>query len=190
MTNQRDQLVTGIVTVALTSVFMAVVFVPQHRRTQSLRAGVAALQAEEAHRAATVAGLTVLQEQEAQLQSRLADFNQHLPPTAELGDFLEQVNELAARLGVLDPEIKPLGSEARQERSSGLSLQVMPIEMAFAGDFASVYGFIRAIESLPRAARISTLKVARTEQESPWLEARIVVQVYYQDGIGGRSVGG
>ena len=54
MTNQRDQLLTGVSAIVLLSAFMAGVFVPQHRKVQRLRAEVAALRAAEQGRAAAV----------------------------------------------------------------------------------------------------------------------------------------
>ena len=176
MTYHRDQLVTGVLAVALLAAFMATLFVPQHRKVRRLRAHVAALRNETQRRAVEVAGLNALQKQVLEAEAALADYARNIPPRAGLGDFLEQVGELAARQDVLDPDVVPLASTA------GPQIEVLPIEMGFSGTFASVYGFVRGVESLPRPARVARLEIARAGYDADVLEANVTVQIYYQGG--------
>lgn len=174
MTCHRDQLVTGVLTVALLATFMATLFVPQHRKVRRLKVDVAALRNETQRRAVELAGLNALQEQMLEADAALADYARNIPSHAGLGDFLEQVGELAARQDVVDPDVVPLASTA------GPQIEVLPIEMSFSGTFDLVYGFVRGVGSLPRPARVARLEIAQANHDSDLLEANVTVQIYYQ----------
>jgi len=184
MTNQRDQLVTGVLAVGLTAVFAAVMYVPQQRRIRSLRASATALSEQFQQRASRVGGTAALERRVQQLETDLSDFNTAVPPAAGLGPFLERVTDLAGSQGVQAPEITPA------EPQTGPQVEVLPIEMSFVGSFDSVYGFLASIESQPRLARVSRLDLGRAEGQSEVLTANVTVQVYYRNRAQDESLGG
>jgi len=184
MTNQRDQLVTGVLAVALTAAFAAVVYVPQQHKIRRLRADAAALRAEVERREARVAGMQALEEQIQRVEAEVAGFEESVPPAGDLGPFLEQVTDLAATKGVVDPDIEPLAP------LTGPPVEALPIQMTFTGGFASVYGFLQALESLPRLTRVSRLELSRTGGRPDLLEGDVTVQVYYQHRAGEDGIGG
>ncbi len=183
MTQQRDQLVTGALAVALLAVFVGLVFVPQQRKLESLRAQAAVLRDGTMLGAAQLARLEGLQAQVRQAESDLAPYDRNIPHGPGLGDFLEQVDVLAARQKVVDPDVVPSAS------LGGPGIEVLPIEMGFSGTFASVYGFLPAVESLPRLARVSRLEIERADYAGDVLEANVTVRVFYQNGGSEQGIG-
>lgn len=183
MTNQRDQLVTGLLAVVLTVVFAAVVYVPQQRKIGRLRADGRALRGELERREARVAGMQALQQQIQSAEAESDAFEVSVPPADGLGPFLEQVTELAATQGVVDPDIEPLAP------LTGPAVMALPVRMTFAGTFASVHGFLAALESLPRLARVSRLELSSPDGQSDLLEANVVVHVFRQHGAEDEGIG-
>ena len=61
--------------------------------------------------------------------------------------------------------------------------------MTFAGTFAAVHGFLGALESLPRLARVSRLELSCPDGQSGLLEANVVVHVFRQHGAEDEGIG-
>jgi len=167
MTNQRDQIVTGVMTVLLTAAFAALLFVPHERHMRSLNAGIAALRAEAQRRAVQTRDLKGMQEEIRRLETGLNVFDQAVPNGGDLGGFLEQVADAARQQtgagGRLDPEVTPLETSAAAYHPPGLSddVVVLPVRMSLSGGFESVHGFLGSLRSMPRLARVSRLEVER-----------------------------
>ena len=149
MTNRRDQLVTGILGVALTATFAALIYVPYQRRIARLEAHTNDYRQELLKQTNQVAQVNDLELQVVQARQQLADFATQIPPTPSVGEFIEQVTQLAASQRIVDPHIEPL------RPARGDQVWALPIRLTFAGDFAAVYGFLSGIEMLPRLARLT-----------------------------------
>lgn len=184
MTKQRDQLVTGVLAVVLLAVFVGLVFIPQQRKFERLRAQAATLRDGTMLGAAQLARLEGLQAQVRHAEADLAAYDRNIPHGPELGVFLEQVDVLASSQKVVDPDVVPAASFGDR------GIEVLPIEMGFSGTFASVYGFVQAVESLPRLARVSRLEIERADYARDVLEANVTVRVFYQHDGSEQGIGG
>ena len=183
MTHQRDQLLTGLLAVAVTTAFAFAVYVPHRRQIQRFQTEAAALQEEVKRRTGKLQQLQQIQESCRLAEPEAYDFENRIPPTARLGRFLEQIAVVAQRHEVRDPEVEPLhpvGCDAGE---------VLPVRMQFVSGFASTFGFLQAIESLPRVATVSELHLWVTQRGPDMLNADLTVRIYYQKSPGGTGIG-
>ncbi|MCP4247799.1 MAG: type 4a pilus biogenesis protein PilO [bacterium] len=184
MTNQRDQLVTGILTVGLTAAFAAAIYVPHQHKMQRLRNQSQSMRDELGRRTARVAGLQDLGRELLEVEQSVADFDESVPTGGRLGTFIERVTEVASAQGLVDPEFKPLSPE----RSRAVS--ALPLQITCSAPFESVYGFVEAVETMPRLARVSQVSLALAEDRPGWLQMELTVQIFHQNRVRDQGFGG
>ncbi len=169
----RQHLVT-LATIAVAVVFTLGVYLPQSRQTKRLRDETLQLKSELASQQTKLAGAAQLYDAVQRSAARQAGFDRAIPPQDELGDFLENIDQIARQSGLGEMNVVP------SDVVEGANLNCHPIEMNFRGDLAGIYGFLRQIESLPRIVRVQRLELGSMEGAGAELAASLTVHVYYR----------
>ena len=144
-------LLVGLAAVPLAANFL--VFKPRNAEIAQARSEIAAKQAR----------LTTLRELTARIgdlgreidarRTELALLEERLPDSEGLDGLLKEITRIAQRVALSVRTVrgdKPLTAGAAME---------VPLALVVEGDFASVYDFVLALESLPRITRIQSMKV-------------------------------
>ena|GEM_PF-6290311 len=181
MTNRWDGYIMVGIAVVITAVFGFLLLGPWQHRLAGLRASIADMEEQLARGTIDVAELSEIETQLERAADLLTDYRTRVPLAAEVGDFVEAVSAVAERLGLRDRNIVPLAAE-RHGR-----VTVLPFRIAFDARFDAVFNFLRKVERLPRAARVTELVIVRPEHdnaaagdEERELSTELTLQIYYE----------
>jgi Tfp pilus assembly protein PilO len=147
---------------------------PQHRKLAAIRSEIGLLRAEVAAEQARAGDLGALSERIRQAEAALGEFQRRVPRTAELGEFVAELSEIGVRVGLRDQNLAPLSPEPRNP------LVIQPIRIEFLAEFDAAFEFLRAVEGMPRVARVSEMKLAHPEPFRGELRAEMIIQVFYE----------
>ncbi|MCK4659097.1 MAG: type 4a pilus biogenesis protein PilO [Phycisphaerae bacterium] len=176
-----DSYIVASVAVGMTAGFVFMFFLPQQRKLGNLRASIRNTR-EQLHRNnANIADLPQIQASLQRTRSLLAECQTRIPETAKLGDFVEEVSAIAEHLRLGNQNIVPQAPE----RLGGIT--TLPIRISFDADFPELFSFLRAIESLPRATRVTRLAVLRPPageevpvDEHNKLRTELTMQIFHE----------
>jgi Tfp pilus assembly protein PilO len=165
---ERDQLRILLAVVAVATLFVAGLWLPQRYRQHRLEAAIAAAEQEQQAHATCALNLQTLARREARLRHDTAASERYVPPEGELADLLRQISSELQREKVTDQEIQT------QPLAIGANYCVMPITLRFRCSFPAAYGFLRSVESLHRLVRVTRVELAgEADQPGRPLQARL-----------------
>ena len=169
---KNSHLIAGALVVAF--VFAAGAFVPQWRRLRSLELRTQVMRQQIEQSQVRMAGATNTFDRVTGARRRAPVFEAAIPPTDELGAFLEQVSRIADQLELADRDMTPAREQTCRDTA------VLPIEVSFRGTFDAVYAFITQLESMPRVARIQRLLLDVADPATGQLRSTMTVFVYHE----------
>lgn len=105
--------------------------------------------------------LLALEEQEAQLQTRLAEIRELVPVDDEVAGFIFQVQDAATRSGVDFVQITP---ELPKPPPEGAEVAEVRLTVGAEGGYFSLQDFIRRVTELDRAVRVDGLSMTSEQQ--------------------------
>jgi Tfp pilus assembly protein PilO len=164
--------------VAIVVGFVALVFVPQQGRLQSLRSDITAQKQRLETASQEVAVVPTLMEEIEAMQARYNDFDRQLPRKQDLGEFLGTISETVAQKGLTGQLTEP-GNPVR-----GDLFHTLPINMRFRGDYLSTGSFLKDLQSMERLTRIQRLQIARdvrTEDPNGPLDIEMQINIYFTE---------
>lgn len=119
------------------------------------------------------------------LQERITVIESRLPTNKEVDQIVRQVSALAIEAGLQPPTLKsdrPLAAARYREQ---------PLIMSTTGDFGGFYGFLLALERLPRITRIVDMTVkesrARANETPAEISAEFTLSIYFREDNGSAS---
>ncbi len=176
MHDMREQIITGVIAVAILGLFWQFVVTPRqdelHRMQEDARDVAAQIIARDqlGHEALTTE--VELQQQ----QTRISSLDSQIPNKVQLGAFLEQLSDDTQNTNLRSIDVAPRSPHGAQ------GLGVLPIRMTFEGTFASLYEFLKRIESQDRIVYVSTMKTSRMDPGSRMLTTELTLQIFYEEG--------
>lgn len=174
---ERDQIRTLLLAGGAAALFVAMMWLPHSMKAKQLEERIRQTKAQlEVDRAAG-AHLSVLATNVSDLQSKLDGTLKHIPSEGELAVLLRQIGSELEAQRVVDQETRT------QPVVVGSNYSIMPITLQFRGSLASVFGFIRGIESMPRLVRVTRFEVrGDPTAEGRLLMARIELCAFFSPG--------
>ncbi|MFQ5591419.1 MAG: type 4a pilus biogenesis protein PilO [Phycisphaerae bacterium] len=174
-----DSYIVMSIGVGMTMAFCIMLFGPQRRDLAALRASAQTMRDQLARGAASIARLSNIKDELRQADRLVADYRARITPTPDLGPFVEEVSDIASRLGLRARRIVPLAPEAQG------SIAVQPIKISFESAFAESFGFLREIEGLTRAVQVTELLVERVQSDAVFprrgeLRTELTVRIFYE----------
>ncbi len=182
MTKRWDSYIVISVGVGMTAAFCFLFLGPQRRDLSTLLASARAMRSQLARGTGATAGLPRTAADVQRANDLLVDYRTRITPTADVGSFVEEVSAVAARFGLRDRRIVPLIPEMRG------SIMVLPIRISFESGFAESFNFLRNVERLPRAVRVTEFIVERllepseepVDGEGGDLRTELTMRIFYE----------
>ena len=170
----REQILTGVIAFVACALFAWLVVYPQETKYRALRNEVREMSDDIALRLTRCATAVETERALQECRRRLASMEEHVPGTHRLGSFLEQLSEVATEAELVNANVTP------QPPYVVRGLGILPIEMDFESDFASLFAFLKRVESLPRAVRVVDLDATRAQEGDDRLEIQLTLQAFFE----------
>jgi type IV pilus assembly protein PilO len=124
----------------------------------------------------TASGKTAgkLDDEIAKLRADIDRFDQRIPKTKSEYSVQQDLSRIATQCGITITSTKPLNIV------KGPRCHELPIELVFAGEFASFYDFMREVESLERITRIHQMQVGRAEDPHQPTSGKVTISIFYE----------
>ena len=116
-----------------------------------------------------------LAEEVVRLDAKLQKFNKKLPRTAELGEFIRDMTQIAQQCAIRKVDSVP-GLVKRQELYNEI-----PITMSFQGEFSGVFSFLRQLEDMQRLARVKNITVKTKDAKLGQVEVNMAMNIYFSE---------
>lgn len=172
MTSTRDQIITGVVCGGALLGYALLIARPQSRALGDVRREAVQLAADIDMRRAVAVSTVELEAELQAAEQRLGAVAEQIPSSMRLA-------ELIAQLSAASDSWRLRGTDLRPVRSYEVGgIVVLPIEVSFECDFASLFGFLREIESLPRLVRVSDLRTQRREEAPGSVACELTLRVF------------
>ena len=141
----------------MTGAFWSFLFGPHLRDLSALRAAAQAIQGQVALGGQTITRFTGLDDDIREVEQASIDLRHRVTPTANVGPFVKEISRIAARLGLRDPKIVPLTPITHEKTV------ILPIQISYQSQYADSFDFVRAVERMLRAVRVTEFAVERLE---------------------------
>ncbi len=182
MARRWDSYVVMSIGVGMTAAFCFLLFGPQQRELSTMLTSARAMREQLARGSGALAGFSTAEADMLQASDLLADYSLRVPPSAEVGAFVEDVSAIAARLELRNHTMVPLARETRG------TLAVLPIRISFESGFRESFSFLHDVEHLARAVRVTELAVERLSEprgtsagdEGDAVRTELTMQVFYE----------
>lgn len=165
-------LMAGLVAVTFLSLVL-----PKIREVDRTERDLDAAVAEELTLQAELAGLEEARAQSAQIRRQLARISQLVPPVADLPQLINLLQDAADESEVDFFSVSP-GDPLAVPAAIGVEI---PTQVQVIGGFFSVNRFLFEIESLDRAAKVTTIEVAPGPDGLPQLQVTMEVKFFTTD---------
>lgn len=141
----------------MTGAFWLFLFGPHLRDLSALRAFAETIQKQIALGGRTITGFSGLDGDIQEIKEVSTGFRHRVTPTANVGPFVKEISQIAARLGLRDPKIVPLTPITHG------AITILPIQISYESRYADSFNFVRDVERLRRAVRVTEFAVERHE---------------------------
>lgn len=143
--------------VGMAAAFWVLLLGPHRRDLAALRTSARSIRAQVANDSTTIAGLSEIRGDIKTIKQASIEFGHRVRPTADVGLFIKDVSQLADRLGLQEPKIIPLTPIVHGP------ITVLPIQISYESRFGASFSFVRDMERMSRAVRVTHLAVERKE---------------------------
>lgn len=161
LTNTQKFVSLVLVIIIVSGAFVWFVFIPKSGEISVLNAENASLSNEINIHRIKVKRLDELIKENRELQLKLAELKEQLPPEAEVEILLKQVSELGGRTGLDFKLWRPVG---KNPNASGLYVEI-PVNVEVAGAYHALGVFFDKISKLPRIINVSNIRMGNSRVE-------------------------
>jgi Tfp pilus assembly protein PilO len=170
------------IAVGITAAFCFLLFGPQRGESSVLLTSTQAMREQLARGAAVTTRLSEIEAEVQQVKDRLVNYRATIPVTADLGAFIEELSVISERLELRAWKVVLLAPKTRGP------VRVLPVQIAFESSFGESFSFLRAIERLARAVRVTELNIERLREpsgdalggEGNDLQTMLTMQVFHE----------
>lgn len=171
LTNTQKFVSLFLIIVIISGVFVWFVLIPKSSEISQLNVEISGLNNEINIHRTKVRRLDELKRENLELQHRLAELQEQLPPEAEVEILLKQVSELGGRTGLDFKLWKPV---EKKQSPSGLYVEI-PVNVEVAGGYHSLGVFFDKISKLPRIINVSNIKMGTVKMQ----QNRVFIQTSF-----------
>ena len=181
MGNTRAPLLAAAGVVAVTVLLFLLLVVPKIGQVTTAREELAIAQAQQQSLESRKGALEDLKAKAGENRAAIDDVANRIPPTANESGLILLINNAALNAGLDLVTLSP--TPPALDQTSGLSVIVM--SMTASGTYNEVTQFAYAIETLPRAAQITSVSLSPTDVANtlgqPELTATLQINAYTTD---------
>jgi Tfp pilus assembly protein PilO len=112
----------------------------------------------------------------AGLQKQIAQIKK-LPTSPELGNFMEQMQQISRDCDLQNLNISFLGTTHRTEQFTQV-----PVDLQFDGDFLKIFSALQKTEQLPRLTRITGITIHHLDSTTGLVRVEMSLNLYYAEG--------
>jgi len=171
LTNTQKFVSLVLIIVIVSGAFVWFVFIPKSGDISALNSDIASLSNDINIHRTKVKRLDELIKENRELQRKLTELKEQLPPEAEVEILLKQVSELGARTGLDFKLWRPAG---KNPNASGLYVEI-PVNVEVAGGYHALGVFFDKISKLPRIVNVSNIKMGNPKTE----QNRLLIQTSF-----------
>jgi Tfp pilus assembly protein PilO len=153
---RRAPLIAGATVVVLAVVFILLLVLPKMRAVNATEAMLEQAQNEHTSLQSQLAALEQAQQDAPETQEELAAVEEQVPSTAQLPDLILQLQAAADRAGVDLFSFSP----GQPAASTAGAYSTIASQITVNGTYFSVDEFLFLLETLPRAAKVTSIAVA------------------------------
>jgi Tfp pilus assembly protein PilO len=165
--------------IVLVAVFFGGLYLPLTGHLATIKAAQRQFTAEAARTSNDATRLPALSDQLKKMRVMLGDFSSQVPPSRQLGEFLQTVAKVMNELSLQEQLLQPGQVIKAGELSS------VPIDLQCEGSLQQIFGLLTAIEKTDRVIRFENLEMTtdKTFNGKVMLHSRLFI--YYKDNSGG-----
>jgi len=152
----------------------AVVYMPQTRKLEDMRAQITSQKALLASNAQRAAVLPEVAGRVEQMKILYQELDRRIPGRTELGGFLREISEHVQNSKLTNELIEP-GNPSREEL-----FHTLPIIMKLRGPYLALADFLKRIGKMQRLARVQKLNVS-SDPKTGELEIELQMNIYFTD---------
>ncbi|MCE5327287.1 MAG: type 4a pilus biogenesis protein PilO [Planctomycetaceae bacterium] len=151
----RENWIVLAMLVGISTAACTLLYLPQKKRLEAVKADIAAGKIEIAEQAAKTASVPELLRRVDEMQKQLNKFDRRLPQRRELDGFLREINTRLTEAGLRDALIEP-GNPLKEEL-----FNTLPIIMRFRGSYLSLANFLEGIHHMDRMACVHSVRIGQ-----------------------------
>lgn len=161
LTNTQKFVSLVLIIVIASGAFVWFIFIPKSGEISVLKTEIASLSNDINIHRIKVKRLDELITENRELQRKLAELKEQLPPEAEVEILLKQVSELGGRTGL---DFKLWKPTEKKPNASGLYVEI-PVNVEVAGAYHALGVFFDKISKLPRIINVSNIRMGNSKPD-------------------------
>jgi len=176
----RDSLIVVAVLLGIVGATCALVYYPQRRTLQDLRAQVEQEKTRLLDSAAKTAVVPTMLREVQGMKKRYGNFDQPLSKKKEMGGFLKEISSDLAQENLDNPTIEP-GTPRR-----AALFHTLPIVLRFEGPYLSLASFLKRLGQMERLAQVEKLSISSRPSETldgtrKKLSVEMLLNIYFTE---------
>ena len=174
----KQQITICVIGTAIVCVFVLLWHVPLRGKMNAVRQAKTERALAIAKGTADTRQLPLLEEQLLKFQTRLGDYEAHIPEQRAHGVFLHRIAELMKENN-LDEQVITPGKEIEAGK-----FNCIPVSMQCKGELAQISEFYRRLQTLDRLVRIEKVKLSNDDKYGGRVSMETEAVVYYRAKVG------
>lgn len=150
---ERQQTIICLITVIMIGGFITLRYLPLERRIKDVEQKLAAKNAAIVKLSCADKQLPKLEQQLAELQKSVGNYELKIPESKNLGNFLQRIADLMNRHNLTEQLVKP-GREVEADQ-----MNYVPVSMQCKGSLAQIFEFCKSLQAFNRLIRIVEVKL-------------------------------
>lgn len=184
MGNRRGPILAGVGVLAVVVLILLFFVLPKMGQVGDAKSELEQARSEQVTLESQKSALEDAQSQAPEARAAIADICHRIPPVADEPGIINLLNNAAIAAGIDVVNLAP--SDPAFDETTGLS--TIAVAVTATGTYFDVTDFLYEIETLPRAAKVTTLSLSRGEAGLggvPSLAAALTVDLYTSDSSAG-----
>ena len=174
MGRTAEQLVLGGAAAMIVGLFVWLVGLPREARLAQAQGALTSLQAEVNQREGLGEVALATEGRISATRQELRGLEHQVPPSDDLGGFLEDLERLAAQAGLRAQNVLP------QPKRAVAGIGVVTLEVTFESTFQQLFTFLEQLETLERLVRVTAFNTQRLSEDSPVLATELTLEIYFE----------
>jgi Tfp pilus assembly protein PilO len=174
----RKQTTIIVAAIAIMAIFFGGLYLPLTRRLSAIRADQRQFTTEAAKTSDDATRLPALSDQLNKMRAKVGDFSSHIPPSRQLGEFLQSVAKIMNEQKLQKQLVQP--GTAIKTRDIGC----IPVDIQCEGSLRQIFGLLRSFEDVDRAIRFETVELTTDRTFNGIVSLHSKAYIYYKDTSG------
>jgi Tfp pilus assembly protein PilO len=174
---KRGPLIAALASVGVIILIVAVLILPKAGQVRSKQREVAEAKQQQSTLQLQVQQLQAAAKDAPKDRKTLAKLQAAIPPTTDLPGLIRLLNSAAGESGVDFMSVSP----SQPVASPSGNLSVIGAQITVLGGFFAVDQYLFRLESLPRAAKVTSIQVGPGPDQWPQLQVALTVEFYTTD---------